>query len=163
MEELLSLAQRLVTSATERNQIIAIAESCTGGLVSHAITSIPGASAILDRSFVAYSYEAKIEMLGVSPNILYSYGAVSEECVEEMVLGVIKNSHAQFGVAISGIAGPTGGTADKPIGTVYFAYFDKIKNRIKSERQTFTGDRKDVIIASSKRALELFLQMLNEH
>jgi len=163
MEDLNKLAEKLVVNAKTKEIIIAVAESCTGGLVSSAITGVSGASQIFDRGFITYSYESKKELLGVSTNTLETYGAVSIECVEEMALGAIKSSLAQISVAISGIAGPAGGMADKPVGLVYFAYYDKKSNKIRSEKQQFAGDRTQIRIASAIRALELLSRMVNEY
>ena len=98
------------------------AESCTGGLVSAALTSVPGSSEWFDRGFVTYSNEAKTEMLGVREDTLEIYGAVSEETVREMCLGALKNSRGDIAVSLSGIAGPGGGTPEKPVGTVWLAW-----------------------------------------
>ncbi len=163
MEELIKLAEKVVIKAIEKGFILATAESCTGGLVAASITSVVGSSEIFDRGFVTYSYEAKAEILGVSMNLLNTFGAVSPECVEDMALGAVRNSHAHLSVAISGIAGPTGGTPEKPVGLVYIASFDKKKNQIKSEKHQYSGDRQTIRIQSSLRALEIFLNMLNEH
>ena len=101
--------------------MVATAESCTGGLVAAAITEIAGSSAVLDRGFVTYSNEAKMEMLGVSQDIIETFGAVSIACVWAMAQGALKRSNADVAVAISGVAGPGGGTDLKPVGTVVFA------------------------------------------
>lgn len=102
--------------------MLALAESCTGGMVAQAVTSVAGSSTWFDRGFVTYSNIAKIEMLGVSNQTLENFGAVSEETALEMVLGALKNSHAQIAGSITGIAGPDGGTIEKPVGTVCFAW-----------------------------------------
>lgn len=108
-----------------QNKIVATAESCSGGLIAHKIASVPGASAYFNGSVVAYSYDAKKKHLGVKAETLETYGAVSEECVKEMVLGVLDSMNADFGIAVSGIAGPDGGTPDKPVGTIWIAVGDK--------------------------------------
>jgi nicotinamide-nucleotide amidase len=115
------------------------AESCTGGWIAQAVTAIPGSSAWFERGFVVYSNAAKQELLGVRPETLAKYGAVSEQTVLEMVNGALAHSHAQVGVAISGIAGPSGGTADKPVGTVWIAY--AFPNNIYAQYNYFSGDR----------------------
>ena len=102
-------------------RMVALAESCTGGLVSAALTEIAGSSAVLDRGFVTYSNEAKQEMLGVNADIFDTFGAVSIACAWAMAQGALKHSGADVAVAISGIAGPDGGSAQKPVGTVVFA------------------------------------------
>lgn len=115
------LARRVVEENTAAGRKIALAESCTGGLVAAAITEIPGSSAVLDRGFVTYSNEAKMEMLGVSSEIIETFGAVSIACVWAMAKGALEHSNADVAVAISGVAGPDGGTKFKPVGTVVFA------------------------------------------
>ena len=162
MEDLFKLAEKVVNSAQEKGVVISLAESCTGGLVSAAITSVSGSSSIFDCSFVTYSYESKSKLLGVSPNTLANYGAVSDNCVEEMAVGAGKNSGADISVSISGIAGPEGGTPEKPVGTVYFGSFNKKKNRLRTEKKQFAGDRHSVRVQSAQRALELLQIMLNE-
>lgn len=119
--ELVALAQKVVEANRVAGRRIATAESCTGGLVAAALTEIPGASDVVDRAFVTYSNEAKTEMLGVSDDILTTLGAVSEATAWAMAQGALSKSHADVAVAISGIAGPGGGTEKKPVGTVVFA------------------------------------------
>ena len=120
-EELLQLANEVVEKNREAGRRIATAESCTGGLVAAALTEVPGASDVLDRAFVTYSNESKIEMLGVSEDILATLGAVSEATAWAMAQGALNRSGADVTVAVSGIAGPGGGTEKKPVGTVVFA------------------------------------------
>lgn len=115
------MARRVVEKNLESCRRVAIAESCTGGLVSAALTEIPGSSKVLDRGFVTYSNEAKLEMLGVSSEIIETFGAVSIACVWAMAQGALERSQADVAVAISGVAGPDGGTDLKPVGTVVFA------------------------------------------
>ncbi len=118
----LNLASRLGETLKARGLTLALAESCTGGMASQFVTAIAGSSAWFDRGFVAYSNQAKIEMLGVSSQTLERFGAVSEQTATEMALGALKNSQAQISGSITGIAGPDGGTEDKPVGTVFFAW-----------------------------------------
>ncbi|GAA4038446.1 CinA family protein [Parerythrobacter jejuensis] len=115
------LAKQVVELNTSAGRTVTLAESCTGGLVAGAITEIPGSSAVLDRGFVTYSNEAKMEMLGVPSDIIETFGAVSIACVWAMAKGALENSKADVAVAISGVAGPGGGTPTKPVGTVVFA------------------------------------------
>ena len=115
------LAQRVVEENRAAGRKVVLAESCTGGLVAAALTEIPGSSAVLDRGFVTYSNEAKMESLGVPLDIIETFGAVSIACVWAMAKGALQNSNADVAVAISGVAGPDGGTALKPVGTVVFA------------------------------------------
>ena len=119
--DVLDLARRVVEENRSASRKVALAESCTGGLVSAAITEIAGSSTVLDRGFVTYSNEAKMELLGVSQDIIETFGAVSIACVWAMAQGALANSNADVAVAISGVAGPGGGTATKPVGTVVFA------------------------------------------
>ncbi len=122
---LFEAAQIMVANNSEAKRKIATAESCTGGLVSAAITEISGSSAVLDRSFITYSNEAKQEMLGVSKTIIAENGAVSLPVVRAMAMGAIDKSNAAIAISISGIAGPKRDDSDKPVGTVAFALADK--------------------------------------
>jgi nicotinamide-nucleotide amidase len=116
-----ALARRVIEENAAVGRKIALAESCTGGLVAAALTEIPGSSAVLDRGFVTYSNEAKMESLGVAFDIIETFGAVSIACVWAMANGALEKSNADVAVAISGVAGPGGGTKLKPVGTVVFA------------------------------------------
>ena len=120
-DDIVELATRVVEENRAAGRTLALAESCTGGLVCGALTEIPGSSSILDRGFVTYSNEAKMEMLGVSQDIIETFGAVSIACVWAMAQGALENSKADVAVAISGVADPGGGSATKPVGTVVFA------------------------------------------
>lgn len=115
------LARRVIEENAAAGRKIALAESCTGGLVAAALTEIPGSSVVLDRGFVTYSNEAKMESLGVAQDIIETFGAVSIACVWAMAQGALERSGADVAVAISGVAGPGGGTTLKPVGTVVFA------------------------------------------
>ena len=138
------------------------AESCTGGWVGHALTSIPGSSEWFGSSFVTYSYEAKTQILGVSSEDLDSFGAVSEEIVEQMVSGALDRSGANVGVAISGIAGPAGGTETKPVGTVCFAW--KIDSQVViTSTDHFSGDRNEVRYSSVERALMGTIELVKKN
>jgi nicotinamide-nucleotide amidase len=116
-----SLAERVVAENAAAGRRVATAESCTGGLVAGAITEIAGSSSVLDRGFVTYSNEAKMESLGVAQDIIETFGAVSIACVWAMAKGALERSNADVAVAISGVAGPGGGSQLKPVGTVVFA------------------------------------------
>ena len=120
-QDIYDLARRVVEENTAAGRTVVLAESCTGGLVASAITEVPGSSAVLDRGFVTYSNEAKMESLGVPLDIIETFGAVSIACVWAMAKGALQNSNADVAVAISGVSGPGGGTALKPVGTVVFA------------------------------------------
>lgn len=139
---------------------LVVAESCTGGWVAQAITSVAGSSDWFDRGFVTYSNEAKTEMLGVPAALIVQHGAVSEAVVKEMAIGAVKNSRAHLSVAISGVAGPGGGSADKPVGTVWIAWGQK---RGYAEAQVFrlTGDRAAIRARSVVMALDGLRQRLS--
>ncbi len=120
-DEILHAARTLLATCHERKLTIATAESCTGGLVAGALTEIAGSSAVVDRGFVTYGNEAKMAMLGVPAETLKAHGAVSRETAEAMARGVLANAPVDLAVSITGIAGPGGGTAEKPVGLVHFA------------------------------------------
>ncbi len=120
-EDIEARAREVVEANIAAGRTIALAESCTGGLVAGAITEIAGSSAVLDRGFVTYSNEAKMQMLGVPGDIIETFGAVSIACAWAMAHGALKRSNADVAVAVSGVAGPGGGTLHKPVGTVVFA------------------------------------------
>ncbi|MGR5069709.1 MULTISPECIES: nicotinamide-nucleotide amidase [Vibrio] len=143
MEQTSKLSADLGALLAKHGHMMTTAESCTGGGVATAITDIAGSSAWLDRAFVTYSNEAKMEMLGVQATTLESYGAVSEPVVIEMVQGALKHSNATIGVSISGIAGPSGGSQEKPVGTVCFAFADT-QDWLQVETMHFAGDRAEV-------------------
>ena len=162
MQEILSLAERVLDKAKATNIKFATAESCTGGMLSSAITSIAGSSSVFERGFITYSYDSKIEMLGVSKKLLENEGAVNDQCVEEMAVGAVQYSKADMAVSISGIAGPDGGSEGKPVGLVYFGYLDKATRNVRSEKRIFEGTRNEVQQQATMFALELFLRMMNE-
>lgn len=120
-DDITALAARVVAENATAGRKVTLAESCTGGLVAGALTEIAGSSAVLDRGFVTYSNEAKMEMLGVASDIIETFGAVSIACAWAMAKGALERSGADVAVAISGVAGPGGGTLHKPVGTVVFA------------------------------------------
>lgn len=134
------------------------AESCTGGGVAQAITDIPGSSEWFERGFVTYANSAKIEMLGVSAQTLRLHGAVSEATVRQMAEGAIAHSHAQIALAVSGIAGPGGGTAEKPVGTVWFAW--SVRNgETHARRHLLSGNRTEIRAQSVRIALQGMLEI----
>lgn len=151
------LAARVGAALKARGWMLALAESCTGGGVAEAVTSIPGSSFWFDRGFVTYSNASKFDMLDVSPDTVAKYGAVSEQTVAEMAKGALAYSRAQVAVAISGIAGPDGGTAEKPVGTVCFAW--NINGTLVTETLRFSGDRQAVRRQSVQHALQGLLQL----
>lgn len=137
------LAAKVGEALKSHRLMLATAESCTGGGVAQAITEVAGSSAWFDRGFVTYSNLAKVQMLGVSEATLNQRGAVSEATVREMVAGALANSEAQVALAVSGIAGPTGGTPDKPVGTVWFAW--AVKNGLTLARvHHLSGNRSEI-------------------
>jgi len=122
MDDLERLAAEVGTALKKRRAMLATAESCTGGWIAQAVTSIPGRSEWFDRGFVTYSDESKVDMLGVSQDTLQAQGAVSEATAREMARGALRHSRASVSVAVTGIAGPAGGSRDKPVGLVCFAW-----------------------------------------
>lgn len=157
-DEIVSLARRVVEENRAAGRKIVVAESCTGGLVAAALTEIPGSSAVFDRGFVTYSNEAKREMLGVSGDVIDAFGAVSIACVYAMAQGALSNSNADIAVAISGIAGPEGGTDLKPVGTVVFARALRGSEEREAEAKLFdASDRGGVRLQATLCALELLL------
>lgn len=152
------LAKKLVEAARQSKLKVAIAESCTGGMVSSAITAVPGSSEVFDRGFITYSYESKTDLLGVDPVIIKELGAVSQEVAEQMAIGAFKNSNADITVAITGIAGPSGSTANKPVGLVFFAVC--ANGETSSFQMIFSGDRQEVRSKASAFALEKILESI---
>jgi len=146
------LATLLGDKLSHAGLVAATAESCTGGGVAYAITEISGSSQWFDRSFVTYSNNAKTQMLGVDAKIIEEFGAVSIPVVEAMALGAVKHSDADIAVAISGIAGPDGGTIEKPVGTVCIAWYSHDQGLI-SETYTLAGDRAEVRYQATRMAL----------
>ena len=157
-EALTALAQRVIAENAAAGRTVALAESCTGGLVCAALTEIAGSSAVLDRGFITYSNAAKTEQLGVSPEIIETFGAVSIACAWAMAQGALKASTADVTVAITGIAGPDGGSAQKPVGTVVFARANRgSKDYLAEEFQLGAMSRADVRHQAVLKALELLL------
>lgn len=156
--QIADLAARVVAENRALGRKVVVAESCTGGLVAAALTEVPGSSAVLDRGYVTYSNEAKIEMLGVSPDIIDAFGAVSVACVYAMAHGALARSRADVAVAISGIAGPDGGSAEKPVGTVVFAKLVRGETQPEAEHKVYAETtRAGVRLQATLSALELLL------
>lgn len=147
-----ALAQKLLSKSWR----IATAESCTGGGLAQLLTSVAGSSNWFERGFVTYSNESKVEMLGVKPQTLKKHGAVSEEVAREMAEGALENSHADVSVAITGIAGPDGGSLEKPVGTVWFAWC--VSGETFSECRHFEGDRASVREQAVAEAIKKIIQ-----
>jgi nicotinamide-nucleotide amidase len=157
-QECRQLAERVGQSLMQAKASMVTAESCTGGWVACVVTAIPGSSQWFERGFVTYTNVSKQEMLDVAAQTLDRYGAVSEQTVREMASGALKHSHAQVSVAISGIAGPGGGSADKPVGTVWLAWGKGEK--IRTLQSLFSGDREQVREQAVKTALQGILDII---
>jgi nicotinamide-nucleotide amidase len=148
-----TLAERVGRLIARQKIMLVTAESCTGGWIAEAVTSVAGSSAWFERGFVSYSNQAKQDMLGVSADTLNRFGAVSEEVVLEMARGAVQRSKAHLSVAVSGIAGPDGGTLEKPVGTVWVAWGQKL-GYAEAECFLFSGDRQAVREQTVIRALQ---------
>lgn len=150
-------ARFVLDALRARAWMLATAESCTGGLIAGALTEIAGASDVVDRGFVTYSNAAKTEMLGVPPELIARHGAVSREVAEAMASGALARSRAQVAVSVTGIAGPGGGSADKPVGLVWFG-LALDGQPVASARQIFPGDRHSVRAGTVTEALRMVRQ-----
>ena len=157
-DDIVALARRVIEENRAAGRTVAVAESCTGGLVAAALTEIAGSSAVLDRGYVTYSNQAKASELGVSEDLIDGFGAVSIACVYAMAQGALERSGADVAVAISGIAGPDGGDEQKPVGTVMFARARRGEEAPEAESKLFEGqDRGGVRRQATLTALELLL------
>ena len=152
------LVEDLATALLARGWMLATAESCTGGLIAGACTDLAGSSNWLERGFVSYSNAAKTELLGVDAALIARHGAVSEPVARAMAQGALQHSKAQCALAITGIAGPGGGSADKPVGTVWFAW--ATPQGVRSEMQRFDGDRAQVRSATVQHSLAVLLSLV---
>ncbi|CAM4216650.1 nicotinamide-nucleotide amidase [Pseudoalteromonas byunsanensis] len=151
-QEIKTLAAQLGAILTDKRLTITTAESCTGGGISYALTDTSGSSAYVDRCFVTYSNEAKHALLGVNEQTLNSTGAVSEQTVQEMAIGAAKQANADIAISVSGIAGPNGGSDDKPVGLVWFAI--NVRGKVSTYKQVFSGDRSYVRLQAIAFALK---------
>ncbi len=158
-KNLYQLAQEVGAALKTRALMLVTAESCTGGWIGEAVTMVPGSSDWYERGFITYTYVSKREMLGVKVETLEKFGAVSEQTVKEMVAGALAASHAQVAVAVSGTAGPAGGTPEKPVGTVCLAWALRNREPV-AETRHFAGDREAVRRQAVERALEGVLQLV---
>ena len=149
---------RLADLLLKKGLFLATAESCTGGLISAACTDLAGSSAWFERGFVTYSNDAKTGLLGVDALLIKKHGAVSEEVARAMVQGAIAHSKAQVAVAVTGVAGPTGGSRDKPVGTVWFGW--SVGGEVSSQCMLFAGDRAAVRAATVSHAIKRLLELL---
>ncbi len=156
--DLTQLTQELAQHLTRNGDKICSAESCTGGLIAKTLTDLAGSSEWFDRGFITYSNQSKMDMLGVSAATLQAYGAVSLEVAEEMAAGALLNSESGVAIAVTGIAGPGGGSELKPVGTVCFGF--AIGERVISDKQWFDGDRQAVRQTSLEYALLRINQLL---
>jgi len=159
-EDITQLAQLLGNKLSAKGWQISCAESCTGGGVGYAITTISGSSAWFKKGFITYSNDAKRDMLGVSEHTLSEYGAVSATTVQEMAAGAAKYANAEIAVAISGIAGPDGGTPEKPVGTVWFGF--SINGQNISQKLQIEGDRQTIRLKAVEFALSTTLNLLQK-
>ena len=155
--ELRQLSERVGLALKARGATITTAESCTGGWIAKVITDIAGSSSWFERGFVTYSNEAKSQMIGVKPETLAAHGAVSEPVVVEMAIGALKAARSDYAISVSGIAGPDGGSDEKPVGTVWFG-FASVNGQGITRRECFPGDRDAVRRQATAYALHTLWQ-----
>lgn len=160
-KDLLTKAESLLEAYRKRALRLATAESCTGGLVAGCLTEIPGSSDVIERGFVTYSNEAKSELLGVPAELIAGRGAVSAEVAGAMAAGALARSHAEVAVSITGVAGPAGGSPEKPVGLVYFG-LARSGAETRELRRRFDGDRAAIRLASVEVALDLLRAAADE-
>jgi len=149
----------LIATLKARDMKLTTAESCTGGILAHFIIQQPGVSSVFDRGFITYSNVAKMEELGVPAALLDTYGAVSDECAVAMAEGALSNSNAEIAVSVTGIAGPDGGSKEKPVGLVYIGI--ATQGGSTSTENDFTGSRLDIQTQTAHKAIELLLEALS--
>jgi nicotinamide-nucleotide amidase len=154
---LVERAEAVLAVCRANGDVVATAESCTGGLIAGVLTAVAGSSDVVDRGFVTYSNEAKTEMLGVDPALIAAHGAVSEPVARNMAEGAVRASRASLAVAVTGVAGPGGGSAEKPVGLVWFG-LTRRGRPTRTDSVVFPGDRTAVRIATVARALELLAE-----
>ena len=152
-------AKQLANLLIQKNWQMTTAESCTGGMIAAACTDLSGSSAWFERGFVTYSNAAKMESLGVAASVLAEHGAVSEPVARAMAQGALAHSRAQVAVAVTGVAGPTGGSSAKPVGTVWFGF--ATPGRVVSETRRFDGDRAAVRQATVQHALQRLVELVS--
>jgi len=158
MTDTRTLAETVLDLCRRRGWMLATAESCTGGMIAAALTDIAGSSDVVERGFVTYSNEAKTDLLGVPAALIAQYGAVSEPVARAMAGGVIARAPVELAVSVTGVAGPGGGSAEKPVGLVHFGAARK-DGRVVTEHRRFTGDRDAVREQATRRALELLIEL----
>ncbi|MEC8066780.1 MAG: CinA family protein [Pseudomonadota bacterium] len=159
-DNILKKAHETVQKLADKKLTIATAESCTGGLIIGALTEVSGSSTVVDRGFITYTNQSKVGMLGVLDETLEAHGAVSEQTVREMALGAHNKSGSPITVAVSGIAGPTGGSDEKPIGLVYFGFY--FEGKLKVLRHVFKGNRQQVRLQTIETSLDEILSYLQK-
>jgi nicotinamide-nucleotide amidase len=157
--DVLGQCEQLARTLLARNWKLATAESCTGGLIAAACTELSGSSQWFERGFVTYSNEAKSDSLGVDAALIAQHGAVSEVVARAMAFGAIRHSLAQVSIAVTGVAGPTGGSPQKPVGTVWFGF--QVDGQLTSETRLFAGDRAAVRAATVRHALQRLQELLD--
>jgi nicotinamide-nucleotide amidase len=155
--DIIDLAARVIATCKSQELILTTAESCTGGLIAGALTEIPGSSAVFGRGLVTYAYDAKSALLGVDKEVLARQGAVNETVARQMADGALERAEARVAIAVTGIAGPGGGSAEKPVGLVHFACA-RLGFETLHRREVFDGDRTAIRLASVRTALELVLR-----
>ena len=158
-----ALAESVIQLARQKKLRLATAESCTGGLISGCLTEVPGASDVFDRGFVTYSNDAKMTNLAVSYKTIQDFGAVSAETALEMAVGTLSASHADMAVSVTGIAGPNGGSAEKPVGLVYIGIAIRSNGNSYALKKQFEGTRNDVRLHSVEAALSLFKEEIQNY
>jgi nicotinamide-nucleotide amidase len=156
-----ALAEKVLAACRQRGWTLATAESCTGGMVAAALTSIAGASDVFERGFVTYTDRAKSELLGIDAALIKEHGAVSAETAAAMAAGALAKAPVDLAVSITGIAGPSGGSAEKPVGLVYFGLAVR-GGAVVTEKKILGGDRDGIRYAATLRALELLLTAATE-
>jgi nicotinamide-nucleotide amidase len=160
-DDLTALAKTVIAKAKENGRTIATAESCTGGLISSCLTAVPGSSSVFICGFVTYANEAKTRLLGVPTDAITEFGAVSDLTAAAMAEGAVAHSGADLSVAVTGIAGPEGGTPDKPVGLVFLSLAERGEDAV-VKRYVFAGTRDDIRRSTVGAALELLLSRLEE-
>ncbi|TRB02839.1 MULTISPECIES: CinA family protein [Rhizobium/Agrobacterium group] len=153
------LAQRIISDFTARGFMVSTAESCTGGLIAGSLTEIAGSSAVVDRGFVTYTNQAKMDMLGVGAETLTTFGAVSRQTALQMAHGALFRSRADFAMAVTGIAGPGGGSADKPVGLVHLAAKARSGEILHHEMRYGEIGRTEIRLATVRTALEMLVAL----
>ncbi|MBB4064703.1 CinA family protein [Gellertiella hungarica] len=158
-EDIASAARAIIADYAGKAWMIATAESCTGGLIAGALTDVPGSSAVVDRGFVTYTNEAKMDLIGVQPEVLAQYGAVSRQTALQMAAGALRRSRAHVSVAVTGIAGPGGGSDEKPVGLVHLAARCRDGRLLHREMRYGDLGRDGIRLATVKTALEMLAEL----